>query len=97
MTADELKRIIRYLQARVSLVSPDDTAIHFEPPTQEEMVADGMNAGGVEQLLSAAWWAETVEDVVETPDFCDPDDSPEAVLEYARDVIQEAIWKRFAL
>ena len=33
----------------------------------------------------------------EPPDFADPADSPEAVLGYARDVIQEYVWKRFDL
>ena len=97
MTADELRQMIRYLQEAVRLESPDGRTILFEPPTEEEMLADGLDEDGVRQLLAAPWWAEMVDDVIETPEFCDPDDSPETVLGYARDVIQEAVWKRFSL
>jgi hypothetical protein len=35
-----------------------------------------------------------VTDVVETPEFAEPEDSPEQVLNYAKDVVREYIWKR---
>ena len=40
------------------------------------------------------WWSEMVTDVVETPEFSDPGESAEQVLEYARDVIKEYVAKR---
>jgi len=38
-----------------------------------------------------------VDDIIETPDFAEPDATPTVVLGYARDVIQEYIGKRFPL
>ena len=43
------------------------------------------------------WWDEMVADIVETPDMCAPDDSPQQVLGYAKDVVSEYIRKRFPL
>ncbi|WP_339136952.1 MAG: hypothetical protein WGN25_03340 [Candidatus Electrothrix sp. GW3-4] len=45
---------------------------------------EGLNAEGVEQGLFAPWWGEMVTDFIETPAFCEPDESPEQVLEYAK-------------
>ena len=38
-----------------------------------------------------------VTDIIETPEMCDPDDSPEQILEYAKDVVAEYIRKRASL
>jgi hypothetical protein len=38
-----------------------------------------------------------VTDIVETPEMCDPEDPPEQVLAYARDVVSEYIRKRAEL
>ena len=54
------------------------------------------SAGGV-SALEAPWWDEMVADIVETPAMCEPDDPPEQVLEYARDVVSEYIRKRARL
>ena len=67
------------------------------PPTEEEMIDAGLNVDGVKRILRVPWWEEMVEDIVETPDMCEPDDSPEQVLGYARDVVSEYIRKRFPL
>ena len=69
----------------------------FQVPTVEEMVGAGLNAEGAKRILGMPWWDEMVEDIVETPDMCDPDDAPEQVLVYARDVVSEYIRKRFPL
>ena len=61
------------------------------------------NRFGVTQLidepkirtLQLEKWDEMVTDIIETPDFCDPGDSPQQVLEYARDVVSDYIRKRF--
>lgn len=71
--------------------------ISFQAPSEEELVEAGLNAAGVKRILGVAWWDEMVEDLIETPEMCDPDDSPDQVLEYARDVISEYIRKRFPL
>ena len=36
-------------------------------------------------------------DIVETPDFCEPDESPQQVLEYTKDVISDYTRKRVSL
>jgi hypothetical protein len=38
-----------------------------------------------------------VADIIETPEMCDPEDAPEQVLQYARDVVAEYIRKRASL
>lgn len=99
-TADELRAIMTFLMDRVRF---DDAggegavAIAFDAPTADEMVAAGLNADGCKQVLEAAWWAEMIDDIVETPDMCDPDDPPERVLEFAKDVVSEYIRKRAKL
>ena len=35
-----------------------------------------------------------VTDIIETPDFAEPGESPQQVLQYARDVVKEYVAKR---
>jgi hypothetical protein len=95
MTPEKLRRMMSYLEERVEL--GDGPTIRFELPGEDEMIASGNDAEGVRRLLAAPWLAEMVEEVRETPEFCEPGDPPEQVLRYARDVIQEYIRKRFEL
>ena len=91
---------MEYLRERVALgpMEAESTlTITFQAPTEEEMLETGHNEEGVKRILSALWWTEMEEDIIETPDMCEPDDSPDQVLEYARDVISEYIRKRFPL
>ncbi|MBT4504647.1 MAG: hypothetical protein HOC74_43385 [Gemmatimonadetes bacterium] len=100
MTPEELRAIMTYLRERVHLGPKEAEAsvtITFHAPLEEEMIGAGLNAEGVKRILRVPWWEEMVEDIVETPDMCDPDDSPEQILEYARDVVSEYIRKRFSL
>ena len=97
MTADELREMIAYFEARVSLAAPEGRTVLFDVPAEATLVGAGLHADGVRQLLSAAWLEEMVTDVRETPGFCDPADSPERVLRYARDVVVEYFRKRFEL
>ena len=100
MLPDELRAIMAFLRERVSLGNPggnDEVTIEFDGPSVEAMAAAGLNAEGSQRILDAAWWNEMVTDVVETPEMCEPDDSPEQVLEYARDVVSEYIRKRAEL
>ena len=100
MTPEELRSIMVYLRQRVAL-GPQETeraaVITFQAPTEAEMLDAGLHADGVKRILRVPWWGEMVEDIVATPDMCDPGDSPERVLEYARDVVSEYIRKRFPL
>jgi len=100
MTADDLRAIMEHLTSRVQLLGAADDGgirIGFAVPTLEEMVAAGLDREGCARLLAVEWWDEMVEDIVETPDMCDPEEPAEVVLGYARDVIGEYIRKRFPL
>lgn len=100
MTPDELRSIMAYLRERVHLgdcKAGGPAVIAFQAPVEEEMIEAGLNAEGVRRILCVPWWQEMVADIVETPDFCDAEDSPQQVLEYARDVVSDYIRKRFPL
>ena len=100
MTPDELRAIMDFLVGRVRLANDkagEEVAIAFDAPSVDEMVAAGLNSEGSAQILAASWWDEMVEDIVDTPDMCEPDDTPNQVLQYARDVVVEYIRKRASL
>lgn len=99
MIPDELRAIMAYLKQRVAGTqeAKGPITITFDGPTKEEMIDAGLNAEGVKRILRVPWWEEMVEDIVETPDMCEPDDSLEQVLGYAKDVVSEYIAKRFPL
>ena len=100
MTPEELRAVMAYLRERVHLESQgakNPVVITFHSPTEEEMIGAGLNVDGAKRIRRVPWWEEMVADIVETPDMCDPGDSPQQVLEYARDVVSEYIRKRFAL
>ena len=100
MTAEELRAIMAYLRERVVL-APKETkspiVITFLAPSQEEMIRAGLDPEGVKTILYAPWWEEMVTDIIETPEYCDSDESSQQVLEYARDVVSDYIRKRFPL
>lgn len=96
-TPDQLREIVDYLQNRVNLVRADDRTIAFEPPTSAEMTAGGLDAATVNRLLAVPWWQEMIDDIIDTPDFAEPEASEEVVLGYARDVIREFIGKQFPI
>ena len=100
MTPEELRAIMAYLRERVHLgpqEAKSPVVITFHAPTEKEMIDAGLNAEGVKRILRVPWWEEMVADIVETPEMCDPSDSPQQVLEYAKDVVSEYIRKRFPL
>jgi hypothetical protein len=100
MTPDELRAIMDFLVRRVRLADRNaetEIAVVFDAPSADEMVRAGLDSQGVEQILAAPWWDEMAQDIVETPQMCDPDDTPEQVLQYARDVVSEYIRKRVSL
>jgi len=100
MTPEELRAIMDYLRESVGMGPPDakiTSVITFRAPTEDEMLDAGLDPEGVKRILRAPWWGEMEEDIIETPDMCDPGDLPEQVLDYARDVVSEYIRKRFPL
>jgi hypothetical protein len=77
MTADELRAIMDYLIERVQLDTREGkrpVVVAFSTPTEEEMVDAGLSPEGAKQIVAVPWWEEMVEDIVETPDLCEPDD-----------------------
>jgi hypothetical protein len=95
MDADEIKRMYEWIQTRVHLAdATDGIAITFDEPGPEDFEEAGFPSEAVELTRDSSWWPEMVTDIVETPDFAEPDDSPEQVLEYARDVVKEYVAKR---
>ena len=100
MIPEELRTIMAYLSGRVHLGSTADESplvITFDAPTEDEMINAGLFPEGVKRIRCAPWWDEMVTDILETPDYCEPEDSPHQVLEYARDVVSDYIRKRVPL
>ncbi len=97
MTPDDLRDIMAYLRDKVQLETADPIQLKFNAPTKDEMIQAGLNAEGIQQIISAAWWEEMITDIIETPDFCEPDESPEQILEYAKDVVSDFLRKRVDL
>jgi hypothetical protein len=97
MKREELVRVIAELESRVRQHPDDARKIVFDEPDVDTLVASGAPEPDVRRLLSASWWPEMVEDVLDTPSFCGTDEPPEQVLRYARDVVVEYIRKRFPL
>jgi hypothetical protein len=98
MSPDELREIMGFLRQRVRLKDgAGDAVVEFDVPTAEDMGTAGLNLEGSRRILDASWWDEMVTDIIETPEMCDPEDPPEQVLEFARDVVSEYIRKRAEL
>ena len=95
MQPEEIKRMNEWLQSRINLdEQADKVAIKFDEPAAADFIAQGFDEEAVSLTLKSAWWAEMATDIVETPEFAEPEDSPEQVLQYARDLIFEYIGKR---
>ena len=97
MNPDELRSIVTFLRQRVRLGeggAAGETTIAFDAPAEDELDRADLDLDACRRILDAPWWDEMMCDIVETPKICDPEDSPEQILEYARDVISEYIAKR---
>jgi hypothetical protein len=97
MTPEQLRRLMDLLRERVTLESEESRRIIFESPDEQQLVDAGLPREGVRRLLEAPWYAEMISDIRETPEFCSPEDPPETVLGYARDVVTEYLRKRYEL
>jgi len=95
MEDSEIRRMYEWIQKRVTLAdTTDGIAISFDAPGPDDFEAAGFAAEAVELTLSSDWWEEMATDIVETPDYAEPGEGPEQVLEYARDVVKEYVAKR---
>lgn len=89
--------MIAYLERHVRLADGDSRSIVFEMPNEGELLEAGLDPEGVRRLLAAPWLSEMVSEILETPEFCEPEESSEQLLRYARDVVGEYVRKRFPL
>ena len=95
METDEIKRMYEWIQGRVTLAdAADGIAITFDEPGSEEFSGAGFGSEAVELTIGSDWWAEMTTDIVETPEYAEPGESPDQVLQYARDVVKEYVAKR---
>ena len=97
MTPEDLRSLIAYLELHVRLADEDSRSIVFEMPSEGELLGAGLNPEGVRRLLAAPWLSDMVSEILETPEFCEPEESSEQLLRYARDVVGEYVRKRFRL
>lgn len=95
MDSNEIKRMYQWIQTRVELAAdPDAVSILFDEPTAEDFEKQGFEKEAVALTLESGWWREMATDIVETPDFAEPGESREQILQYARDVVKEYVAKR---
>jgi hypothetical protein len=95
MDSDEIKRMYEWIQGRVTLAQEGDgITISFDEPNASDFAGAGFDPEVLELTLASDWWAEMATDIVETPDYAEPGESPEQVLGYARDVVVEYVRKR---
>jgi phenylpyruvate tautomerase PptA (4-oxalocrotonate tautomerase family) len=95
MEKEQIIKMTQWLQDRVKLGSDSDRiTIVFEEPSLDDFTAQGFSEEDVNLTLRSDWWKEMAADIIETPDFAQPDESPEQVLKYARDLVVEYISKR---
>ncbi|MEJ2189623.1 MAG: hypothetical protein P8Y93_09450 [Acidobacteriota bacterium] len=92
---EDIQKLYGWLQERVTLDrEAPATAIAFDEPGERDFREAGFPEEAIQLTLGSDWWPEMVTDIVETPEFAEPDEPPEQVLTYARDVVKEYVWKR---
>ena len=95
MTKEKIRKLIRWLQARITLSEGGDGInISFDEPDSGDFRGQDFGDDVIGLTLEREWWAEMAMEIVETPDFAEPDESTKQVLDYARDVVSEYIRKR---
>jgi hypothetical protein len=95
MEDDEIRRMYEWIQSRVDLgEGGDKVTILFGAPTARDFKDQGFAAEAISLTLESGWWSEMAVDIVETPDYAEPGESPEQILGYARDVVVEYVRKR---
>ncbi len=95
MDNDEIKRMYEWIQGRVALgKDADNVTILFDEPTARDFEDQGFGAEAISLALESGWWPEMTADIVDTPEYAEPGESPEQVLKYACDVVVEYVRKR---
>jgi hypothetical protein len=84
----DIQKMYGWIQGRVRLVSgTDEPVVAFDAPTSDDFREYGFTEGDIAMTLGSSWWPEMVVDIIDTPEYAEPDESPEQVLQYARDVV----------
>jgi hypothetical protein len=97
MNKETLKQLIGFLKERVIIETHSEEShpiIKFNSPSREIMVEAGFEIIDINQILDTEWYGDMVNDIEETPEFSDPDDTHSQILDYAKDVIAEYLMKR---
>ena len=95
MDEAEIRRLYQWIQSRVALAdTPGEVAITFAEPTAADFAAEGFDDEAVRLTHGSSWWSEMAADIVETPEYAEPGESRQQILEYARDVVKEYVAKR---
>ena len=94
METDDIKTLISWLQTRVTLDAGESVSISFAEPDAGEFSTKGFDDEVIKITLGAPWWPEMLTDIVETPEYAEPGESPEHILTYAKDVVSEYVRKR---
>ncbi len=95
MDTEQIKKLIAWLENRVSLIDDNGKIIiKFAELTAEDFNSAGFGEEVIALTMKAEWWREMATDIEETPDFAEPEATSEQVLKYARDVVREYITKR---
>lgn len=95
MEKADIQRMYEWVQSRVRLVpGSDEPVIAFDAPTAEAFKERGFTDDDIALTLGSGWWQQMIVDIIETPEFAEPDESPDQVVQYARDVVVEYFRKR---
>lgn len=95
MDALEIKRLIEWLQNRVSYREAEGgIIIEFDEPSAADFIAEGFDREAVDLTLESSWWPEMIADIRETPEFAGPDETDDQIILYAGDVVKEYVNKR---
>lgn len=96
MDGEAIRAAMALLVGRVEPVEQPGggCGVRFAPIDLDGMLAAGIAPEVARRISGAPWWDEMIEDVAETPEYCDDDADAATVLEYARDVVREYVHKR---
>ena len=95
MEKADIQKMYEWIQSRVQDVpGSDEPVIAFDAPTAEDFKEQGFSDEDIALTLGSGWWPEMIVDIIDTPEYAEPDESPEQVLQYARDVVVEYFRKR---
>ena len=95
MEKADIQKMYDWIQSRVRHVpGSDEPVIAFDAPTAEDFIEQGFTDEDIALTLESGWWPQMIVDIIETPEYAEPDESLEQVLQYAKDVVVEYFRKR---